>query len=154
MLCLAQSEILVKLSGTSLFSPRETSMGDKEDDPREPLFYGKLYTGQRVSAPPKIISGAEELIKSRWTLKAAWEKSFQAQGSRNGSGHSKPVQQMFGVWFHSFDIKGSFIPDFCCIWGQNPGNCKHLLYTTFSLPLPAESISAALHLKKRIAHCM
>ena len=62
MLCLAHFEILVTLSAASFFLPRKTSMGDKEDDPREPLV---SFAQDRVSAPPKIISWAEELIKSR-----------------------------------------------------------------------------------------
>jgi len=56
MLCPVPLEILVKLSASCLFLPTKTSMGGKDNNPRE------LYTGQRVSAPPKVSSWAEELI--------------------------------------------------------------------------------------------
>lgn len=64
LFCPAPLKILIKLSATPLFLPK-TSSGEKDGNPRDPLLFGKHHTGQRVSAPPVFISGAEKLIKSR-----------------------------------------------------------------------------------------
>lgn len=62
VLCPVHLQILISLSFAPLLLPK-TSTGGKDGNPRDLLLFGKHHTGQRVSAPPEFIFGADKLIK-------------------------------------------------------------------------------------------
>lgn len=143
MLCPVHLENLVKLSAASPFLPTKTSMSGKEDNRRQPLLYGRFYTGKRVSAPPKFISWAEELVKKVTMKSSMRNKSLQDSPVVTANQYSKcptPLIQR-GILPLIFVIFGSRIPGLANVCYISPLSCCQL-----------QSISTALPWKKSIVY--